>query len=155
MEIVGFDKRNIEFEDRDQDLLEERRYTVICMFVRNKTDYEWDFVGDRHLAVTSSDGFSYDNPQINSWSSRSNQFTPWNNGYNHDIKPNSRSRVVVVYKTWFDPKKIEYTTKLLHAHGDESRKEGKEKITIHMDSSIRKNIHSLPNSLPIDQIILN
>ncbi|ELZ81787.1 restriction endonuclease [Haloferax elongans ATCC BAA-1513] len=155
IEVVGFDNRYIEFEDRDENIHEERKYTVICMYVRNKTDYEWNFFGYNHLAVTASDGFSYDNHQDNSWSSRSGQYTPWNNGKNHDIKPNSKSRIVVIYKTWFDPEKIEYTTKLLHSHGDDNQSDGKERITIHMDESIREKLNSLPESLPIDQICLN
>lgn len=155
IEIVGFGNKKIEFEDRDEDLLEERKYTIICMHVRNKTSYEWSFHAYRHLGVTSTDGFSYDNPQHNSWSSRSGQFTPWNNGRMHDIKPDSKSRIVVVYKTWFEPEKIEYTTKLLHSHGDEKQKDGKERITIYLDETVREELRSLPESLPIDSICLN
>lgn len=155
IEIVGFDNVYLDYEDRDEDIYEERKYTVVCMHVKNKTEYEWHFFGYNHLGMTSADGFSYDNHQGNSWSSRSGQLTPWNNAKNHDIKPNSRSRVVAMYKGWFDPERIEYTTKLLHAHGDDDRKDGKERITIHMDESAREELRSLPDSFPKEDICLN
>lgn len=155
IEVVGFDNVNIQYEDRDKDLLQKKKYTVICMHVRNKTEYEWDFFGRNDLAVTSSDGFSYNNHQNNSWSNRTGQLTPWNNGKIHDIKPNSKSRVVAIYKSWFDPAKVEYTTKILHSHGDDDLSDGKERITVHIDESTREELQALPDSFPTNQIVLN
>jgi hypothetical protein len=159
IEVVGFDNEYIEYEDRDTDLLEERKYTVICLYVENKTSYEWEFQARSNLAVVSAEGFSHDNPQNNGWSDRTEQFTPWNNGRSHDIKPNSKARVVVIYQTWFEPERIEYTADLLHVHGgvdvggDLSDKT--ERISIEIDESARNKMQSLPDSLPIDSVVLN
>lgn len=155
IEVVGFDNKMVEFEDRDAEILEEREYTVICMHVKNKTSHEWEFRGYKNLAVTSADGFSYDNPQSNGWSSRTGQFTPWNNGKRHEIKPNSKVRAVVIYKTWFEPQRIEYSADLLHVHGDDDLKDGTERISIEIDEAARGGLRSLPDSIPIDSVVLN
>jgi hypothetical protein len=155
IEVVGFDNKMVEFEDRDAEILEERKYTVICMHVKNKTSHEWEFRGYKNLAVTSADGFSYDNPQSNGWSSRTGQFTPWNNGKRHEVKPNSKVRAVVIYKTWFEPERIEYSADLLHVHGDDEVRDGTERISIEIDEAARDELRSLPDSLPIDSVVLN
>lgn len=155
IDVVGFDQKRIEYQDRDEDILEERKYTVICLHIENKTSYEWHISSSRDLGVTSTEGFSYDNPQDNGWSSRTGQFTPWNNAKRHDIKPNSKIRAVVIYKTWFEPDRIEYSADLLHVHGDDSLTDGIERISIQLDDAARKGLGSLPDSLPIDGVVLN
>ena len=155
IDVVGFDQKHIEYEDRDEDILEEREYTVICLHIENKTSYEWNIRGSRDLAVTSTEGFSYDNPQNNGWSNHTGQFTPWNNAKRHDIKPNSKIRAVVIYKTWFEPDRIEYSADLLHVHGDDNKTTGTEQISIQLNDAARKGLGSLPDSLPIDGVVLN
>lgn len=155
IEVVGFENKYIEYEDRDDDILEDKKYTMVCLYINNKTSYEWEFRGCRDLAVNSTDGFSYDNPQDNSWSDRSDQFTPWNNGWRHNIKPNSKARIVVIYKTWFEPERIEYSAELRRVHGDDDQRDGTERISIKIDESSRDEIRSLPDTLPIDSVVLN
>jgi serine/threonine protein kinase len=155
MELIGFDKKYIDFEDRDNDLFEQKKYTVIALHVKNNTSNVWEFHGHMDLSVTSTEGFSHSTLQENGWSSRSGQFAPWNNATRPEIKPESKSRIVIILKSWFDLSKIEYTPRPSFSHQGDVDYEGRERLSIELNKELREELNSLPESLPIEDVVLN
>jgi hypothetical protein len=157
IEIAGYGHKKIEFFEEVSDSGEQYEYkecTIICLYVRNKSNTDWIFRG-KDVAITSKDKFSHSSPHddING------EPSPWNNGgFKHGINRDSKARVVLFYSSNFIPEKVEYMGKLLHCHGDitasDDRSRNKEKITVPIDDGIRANINTIPDSLSTNDITL-
>ena len=140
IEVVGFD--NKKFETNKQSA-EKKKYTGIAMKVENKTSYQWRFRGSSRLSVNNADGFLHDKLQ---WCRT--DLSPWHDAYTRKIHPHCKCRLLAVFKTWFEPQRVEYKDKLLQAHANKAKTNGYENITVHIDKSDRESIRGLPESLP-------
>lgn len=149
IEVVGYGSSGVKIESSYATLTGEdegdRKCTIICLYITNNTSTTWEFrSGD--TSTTSTDGFSHDDALFLR-SDTDTKISPWESGAMHDIPPNSKSRVILVYPEEFDPEKIEYDKKLLHT--DLNKRSGYERITVEISESQREEINSLPKSLPI------
>jgi hypothetical protein len=152
IELVGYDNLNVKFGDKNE--YEMKECTVICLYVKNKLSSGWHFGGSYDVSITSSQGFSYKNPQ-NCWSSSQNKLSPWIN-QGCTINRDSKSRIVLFYTSKFTPAKIEYQAKTGFVYqGEGSLSKRIEKITILIEDSIRDEVNMLPESLSVDSVYLH
>lgn len=162
IEVAGYGHENIDFMKIDSSgevHYEPKECTVVCLYVRNKSNTDWKLRPRDALSITSKEGFSHNNAIACPNSTEEDKLSPWNNGNKYKINRDSKSRIVLFYSSNFIPKKFEYISELAYSHGDYSGKDDgawdKEKITVSIDENIRNEINSLPDSLPTDSVALN
>lgn len=161
IEVVGYDHKNIDFMKTNSSgvYYNSKECTVLCFYIRNKSNSDWKFRPTEALSIISKDGFSHNRAIGCPNSSEKNKLSPWNNGRLYTITRDSKSRICLFYNSKFIPQKIAYEEQLMFCHGDiggnHNRSSDREKITVYINDDDRDRINTLPDSLSTDSVALS